>query len=283
MKGVEVFFVEFLEKAISSDDQVTRSFIECMVPELINRYVTRSAKGGTHAGDTEFSEETQHKFEANADQSMLSHLLNGIFPSLRLMNLLEAEGLERFSAVERQVYILSYLMHDVDKIKRRTVETKTREDIEQSKAFIAEELRACNAEVFFPEVADYVEDITFLVVNTQERWGTSLNTYLWQFQLPERRIAVLRRLCTYSDHIAYLVTSPAEMLKEDKLNGILAELSSDELVFTYHQLREVRGLFTSVVNNGIVHLFVDGREGIWPYLFFSDGVVYIKRKDLELF
>ena len=277
-----MFFVEFLKGAVPPDDRVTRWFIDCMVPEMMNRYVIRSAKGGSHAGDAHYSEETQRKFEANADQSMLSHLLNGIFPSLRLMNLLEAEGLERFSAVERQVYILSYMMHDVDKIQQRTVETKTRADIETSKAFIKEELQACNAAKFFPAVADYVEDITFLVVNTQERWGTHLNTYLWQFRLPERCIAVLRRLCTYSDHIAYLVTSPAEMLKEDKLNTILAELSSDELVFTYHQLREVRGLFTSVVNNGIVHLFVDGREGIWPYLFFSDGVVYIKRKDMEL-
>ncbi len=277
-----MFFVEFLKEAVPPGDQVTRSFIDCMVPEMMNRYVIRSAKGGSHTGDAHYSEETQRKFEANADQSMLSHLLNGIFPSLRLMNLLEAEGLERFPDVERQVYILSYMMHDVDKIQQRTVETKTRADIETSKAFIKEELQACNAAKFFPAVADYIEDITFLVVNTQERWGTHLNTYLWQFQLPERRIAVLRRLCTYSDHIAYLVTSPAEMLKEDKLNTILAELSSDELVFTYHQLREVRGLFTNVVNNGLVHLFADGREGIWPYLFFSDGVVYIKRKDLEL-
>src|SRR6266568_8701064 len=278
----KVFFVEFLKKAIPPGDEVTQEFIERMVPDLVDRYVKKSAKGGVHIDDTHYPEEVRRKFEMNADQSMLSHLLNGIFPSLRLMHLLETEGLERFSAVERQVYILSYMMHDVDKIQQRTVETKTRADIETSKAFIKEELQACNAAKFFPAVANYVEDITFLVVNTKESWGTHLNTYLWQFQLPERRIAVLRRLCTYSDHIAYLVTSPAEIFKEDKLNTILAELSSDELVFTYHQLREVRGLFTSVVNNGIVHLFVDGREGIWPYLFFSDGVVYIKRKDVAL-
>ena len=169
----KVFFVEFLKKAVPPGDEVTQSFIESMVPEMVDRYVTRSAKGGAHEDDTHYAEEVRRKFEMNADQSMLSHLLNGIFPVLRLMHLLEAEGLERFSQVERRVYILSYLMHDVDKIRQRTVETKTREDIEQSKAFIAEELRACNAEVFFSEVASYIEDITFLVVNTQERWGTS--------------------------------------------------------------------------------------------------------------
>src|SRR5262249_44180831 len=82
-KGVAMFLVEFLKEAVPAGDKVTRWFIDCMVPEMMNRYVIRSAKGGSHAGDTHYSEETRRKFEANADQSMLSHLLNGIFPSLR--------------------------------------------------------------------------------------------------------------------------------------------------------------------------------------------------------
>ena len=61
----------------------------------------------------------------------------------------------------------------------------------------------------FPRFAAYLEDITYLVVNTQQKWGTNLHTYLWRFQLPERRLLLLRRLCTYSDHIAYLVPSPS--------------------------------------------------------------------------
>src|SRR5258708_3264319 len=129
-----------------------------------------------------------------------------------------------------------------------------------------------------------MEYIVYMVVNTQQKWGTHLHTYGWRFQLKERRLLLLRRLCTYSDHIAYLVTSPSAILGDAEtatLSAILSELSSDELVFTYHQLREVRGLFTNVINNGMVHLFIDGRNGIWPYLFFSDGVVYIKRKSLE--
>ena len=64
------------------------------------------------------------------------------------------------------------MMHDIDKITRRTVETKTREDIEYSKACIADELSKCDAAEFFPDVAAYIEDITFLVVNTQRKWGT---------------------------------------------------------------------------------------------------------------
>ena len=61
-------------------------------------------------------------------------------------------------------------------------------------------------------------------------------------------------------------------------------MSENQLVFTYHQLREVRGLLTNVINDALVNVYTDDkkREDIWPYLFFSDGVVYIKRKKLQL-
>ena len=283
-----MFYLDFLKQAVDPDDFVTLSFIEHMIPELMEHYAVKSAKGGDHSHNSRLDEQTKRKFEEKDDQSMLSHQLNGIFPTLRLINLLEAEQLVDvpFSAVERQVYILSYLMHDVDKIVDiRGVETKTREDIEHAKDLVAEQLRLCNAQAFFPDFASYLEDIAYLVVNTQQKWGTNLHTFLWRFQLPERRILQLRRLCTYSDHIAYLVPSPAAILADAEtgtLTTILSELSDDQLVFTYHQLREVRGLFTNVVNNGVIHLYTEGRDGIWPYLFFSDGVIYIKRKSLQV-
>lgn len=283
-----MFYLDFLTKAVDPADLVTRSFIEQMMPGLMNNYSIRSAKGGDHSRSTRLSEETKRKFEDKDDQSMLSHQLNGIFPTLRLMNLLEAEDLVTvpFSEVERRVYILSYLLHDVDKIvDSHGVETRTRVDIEQAKAIIAEQLEGCNVEGFFPDFKSYLEDIAYLVVNTQQKWGTHLHTYLWRLRLPERRVLELQRLCTYSDHIAYLIASPSAILTDggdEGLTTILKELSDDTLVFTYHQLREVRGLFSNVVNNALIGLLSGGRDGIWPYLFFSDGVVYIRRKSLEI-
>ncbi len=224
-------------------------------------------------------------------------MLNGIFPTLGLLKILEDEGLgEPFADIERRVYALSYLMHDVDKIMyqdegldedERKIDTSTREAIEETIGKIRGYLELCGAGDFFPDYADYLEDIAYLVVNTQQQYGTHLHTYLWRFRLQERRISVLRRLCTYSDKIAYLVRTPSAILLEPEtrtLTTILAELSDDELVFNYHQLREVRGLLTSVINSGLISLFTDEgkREGIWPYLFFSDGVVYIQRKTLKL-
>jgi len=285
-----MFFRDFLTRAVDPGDAVTRAFVETMVPALIVHYGDTSAKGGDHARDDMYDEQTKRKFEEKDDQSMLSHQLNGIFPALRLLNILEKEDLVAvpYSDIERRIYILAYLMHDVNKILNiRDLETRTRTTVEEAKTIIAEELEKCGADAFFPGWREYLADIAYLVVNTQEQWGTHLNTYAWNLRLPERRILELRRLCTYSDCIAYLLPMPSAILPTRdarKLNTILAELSDDELVFTYHQLREVRGLLTNVINDSLVNLYTDAgqRGGIWPYLFFSDGVVYIARKKLLL-
>src|SRR5438034_1613619 len=237
-----MLYRDFLLRAVDPADKVMHSFVSEMVPKMMEYYSAISAKGGDHARDTWLDEQIQRKFEEKDDQSMLSHQLNGIFPTMRLLNILEAEDLVAvpYSDVERRMYILSYLMHDINKILNiRDLETQKREAIEQAKGVIALQLNLCNVGAFFPEWTTYLEDIAYLVVNTQEQWGTHLNTYGWNLHLPERRILELRRLCTYSDCIAYLVPSPSAILSEvdtRKLNTILAELSYDELVFTYHQL-----------------------------------------------
>ena len=87
-----MFYLDFLRQAVDPADGVTRLFIECMVPAMMELYSVKSAKGGDHSRDARLDEETRRKFEEKPDQSMLSHQLNGIFPSVRLLNLLEAEG-----------------------------------------------------------------------------------------------------------------------------------------------------------------------------------------------
>ena len=293
-----MFFFQFLRDKILLDDRVMQDFVAYMLPALFQLYADTSAKGGDQSQNIYLDAETKKKFEAKDDQSMVSHLLNGIFPALHLLTVLEREGLSRpsFSDEERSVYILAYLVHDIDKIMMHNavlqgdaqieqIATYDREKIEHTKSLVADCLQQCGAATFFPAYMDYLEDITYLAINTQQKWGTHLHTYLWIFQLKERRIFLLRRLCTYSDAIAYFVPSPSAILQSDeasKLTTILSELSHNELEFSYHQLREVRGLLTNVVNSGMIHLFTDGHEGIWPYLFFSNGVVYLKRKTFHL-
>ncbi len=214
------FYRDFLLRAVDPADMATRAFVETMVGKLMEQYSDLSAKGGDHSRDSDYDERTRRIFEVKVDQSMLSHQLNGIFPTMRLMNILEGErlGPVPFSDIERRVYILAYLMHDVNKIlKIPDLETQTREAIEEAKEMIADELRQCNVGAFLPEWETYLEDITYLVVNTQEQWGTHLNTYGWYPRLREDRVLELRRLCTYSDCIAYLVPAPSAIISEANL------------------------------------------------------------------
>ena len=151
-----MFFRDFLMRAVDAGDEVTRAFVETMVPALIVHYSDTSAKGGDHARDDMYDEQTKRKFEDKGDQSMLSHQLNGIFPALRLLNILEKEDLVAvpYSDIERRVYILSYLMHDVNKIFNiRDLETRTRPAVEEAKTVIAGELEKCGADTFLPRLA----------------------------------------------------------------------------------------------------------------------------------
>jgi CRISPR-associated protein Csc3 len=295
-----MFTQEFLLQKIPPGDIVARDFITAMVQPLFALYADASAKGGDHREGVQhelINEELRVKYEDKDDQTMVSHLLNGIFPTLRLLTILEQEGLSSLIAdIVRRVYVLSYLSHDIDKIfyhdaiaqglhATEQIETQDRAHIEHTKALFDHYLYACGAKDFFPAYRDYLEDIVYLAVNTQRKWHTHLNTSLWNLRLRERHFTLLRNLCRYSDIMAYLVPMPsAILLGEDteELRAILKELSEGKLEFCYHQLREVRGLITNVVNTGIIHLMTNDREGIWPYLFFSDGVVYIKRKSLAL-
>ena len=295
-----MFTEDYLLQKVPAGDTVAHNFITTMVQPLFALYADTSAKGGDHRTGNKnqyIDEQTQSKFEGKDDQTMVSHLLNGVFPTLRLISILEQEGIGHpLSDIQRCVYVLAYLTHDIDKIlyhdailqgakNVEQINTWDRVHIAQAKAAIRRYLQDCGAVDFFPNYPDYLEDITYLAVNTQRHWHIHLNTHLWNFRLREWQLTALRDLCRYSDIIAYLVPKPSAILlsqETDELRRILKDLSWEQLEFCYHQLREVRGLLTNVVNTGVIHLMTDNRAGIWPYLFFSDGVVYIKRKSLAL-
>src|SRR5258708_34945480 len=114
-----MFFVQFLRDQISPDDRVMLDFVEHMVPKLFKQYTDTSAKGGDQSNNKTIDGARRKKFEDKDDQSMVSHLLNGIFPTIRLLTILAEERQKEgqpppFSDLERRIYILSYLMHDVD-------------------------------------------------------------------------------------------------------------------------------------------------------------------------
>lgn len=267
--------ITLLERAVDPGDELLRRFVHQVVPGMMCKYTFISAKGGRFADERQAEGINVEHFER--DQSMLGHLLNGIFPTMHLLRLLAERDVRQLGEVERQVYLAAYCLHDLDKILQRWgLDTHDRAAIDAVAEEVIRQIEALGMDKFFPEFRNYLDDIVFLAVNTQRAKGTHLNTYLFRPTLKEKQLSVLRQLCTYSDVISYTVRSPADVIYgrgAKSLADALAFLSRDTLGFAYHKLNEVRGLLTNVLNNGVLGLLRE--RGLIPYLFFPNGVVYL--------
>ncbi len=276
-----------LEQAIDSEDSVLSAFVQHVAPRLIRDYTLLTAKGGRFAEELHAKGiDTEH---FGRDQSMLTHLLNGIFPTMRLLNLLNKRGLDLFSDIEKQIYLTAYCMHDIDKVLKQQatggehvtlakggLDTHNRLALDAIAHEVEQQIKALSIDTFFPSYKNYLDDIVFLLINTQKARGTHLNTYLFRFGLKERRLTHLRHLCIYSDVITYLVRSPSDIVNgggASSLREELASISQNTLQFAYHKMKDVRGLLTNVLNNSVIYLLQE--KGLIPYLFFPDGVVYL--------
>lgn len=268
--------ITLLERAVAADDELMRQFVRQVIPGMMQRYTFMSAKGGRFADKLRAEGVNVERFDR--DQSMLAHLLNGIFPAMSLIHLLAERGIRQFTELERKIYLAAYAMHDLDKILKIQwgLDTHDPAAIQSVAAQVTQEFEFIRMDAFFPEFPEYLDDIVFLMVNTQHHKGTHLNTYAFQCKLKERQLSLLRQLCTYSDIMTYLVRSPEHVIYgegADRLKKTLDLLSRDSFTLAYHKLNEVRGLLTNVLNNSIMRL-LQQQQAI-PYLFFPNGVVYL--------
>lgn len=285
--------ITLLENAVAESDAVLRAFVREAAPGLMREYTLLTAKGGRFA-DTQQAAgfDVEHY---KRDQSMLTHLLNGIFPTMRLLHLLAQRGVRQLSDVEQQVYLTAYCMHDLDKVLNQQVgaaritqakggfDTHDRVAIDTLAREAARQIELVGLNKFFDNYQTYLDDIVFLAINTQKARGTHLNTYLFRFGLKERQLTMLRQLCAYSDVIAYLVQAPSDIIHGRGASALregLAFISQDTLKFAYHKMKDVRGLLTNVLNNSVAHLLQ--AQGLIPYLFFPDGIVYLMDADASL-
>jgi CRISPR-associated protein Csc3 len=273
-----------LLEQVHSGDQVTRSFIQDILPALFMRNTGIAVKE-----EVLLLQSTSGKLDllgSAGEHSLLGRQLNGIFPAMRLLNLMEEEqeGGILVPDIERRIFVLSALLSPTDEVGLMALTSVwDRAAIEQAKITLGDHLCQCNGALFWPDFATYLEDIAFLALVTRVQ-ETMLRRGEWHFHLPEQRILFLHRLCMYATLLANGVRSPHAIQSSPAAHALstaLAELSGGKLEFCYHQLRQVRGVLSSAINNGVHRLLVES-GGIWPYLFFPDGTIYIKRTSLAM-
>lgn len=259
-------YIKLLKGAIPSDDRVLQDYVEVVGPRMQKEYTLRSAKGSS-----------VERYAHNDDQSMLTHILNGVFPTLQIVR--ESKG--TLSDIEKQIYLIGYTLHDLDKLVN--VQKLSVADADRRREFygyLDEWIERLCFDRFCPEYDTYREDIGYLILNTQVKYGADLNPQNFDRQLPGNRHEFLKKMCRFSDLIAYFMKNPASFLERQDLSESLTHLSRGKLVFAYHKVSENRGMLTNVINNAILAEMRDNFGGR-PFLFFPTGVTYLRFRNSD--
>ena len=256
--------IALLKNAVDPSDFVLMDYVEMVVPQMLEEYTLRSAKGSTG-------------WAYNHDQSMLAHILNGIFPTLTIVR----RAGQSLNELEEQLYLIAYSFHDIDKLEGiRDLSVSDAEKSERFYSYFNEWVSKLHFDKFCPNYADYRGDIAYLILNTQKKYGVDLVPQHFDWRLPGRRRQYLREMCTASDLIAYFLKNPSGFQEQANVRESLVKLSGGKLEFAYHKLAENRGMITNVINNALLRILRD-RLGWKPFLFFPTGVTYLRERSSE--
>lgn len=258
---------------------VLLDFSDTMLEAMIARYSLYSAKGTTEA-----------KFAHNSDQTMLSHLLNGLFPSLKLVYEGQKRNFFQLGQLDEtalKVYMLAYITHDLDKIIHEALKTRSRAEVVQAQTKLVKELELIGADKFLPELNRWAALILWLAVNTQRLHDINLSqtSFIQEDFDPQtagrlgKVESLLRNLCTFSDKIAFIVQSPEEIhgkFGTDSLDNLLSQMTNRSFGFVFHRLNEVRGFLSNLINQATIDYLMTLYDGdLIPYLYFPNGTVYL--------
>ena len=294
----ELLTLKLLREAIKSqnpNDQVMADFAEYVLPYLLRIAIGVTAKGGKFFDEIDQKREAEGKARVRrdnaADQSLNTHLLNGLFPA----NLIE-QRLEKLDTTvqrvvrerERRLVIAGFILHDFEKFP--DVPNDCRKlALEEHRQIIDEKIRQLGLDKFInpdkPEAyREYLDDLLCMAYNAQRRWDTNWNFSEFGLNpvLKDRTLRSLSDLTCLADSLASIVKHPQDA-DNSRLKEIIHSLSDGKLKFTYHRISENRGVLTNVVNNALiqVHTKLNTGENIYyePLLYLPTGVIYLAQRD----
>ncbi|MBE9123934.1 type I-D CRISPR-associated protein Cas10d/Csc3 [Tychonema sp. LEGE 07199] len=291
----DLLTLKLLREAIQSQnpgDRVMGDFAEYVLPNLLRVAIGVTAKGGKFFDELDRQKGKENVRRDNAgDQSLNTHLLNGLFPA----NLIE-QRLEKFDTTvrrcvgeqERRLVIAGFILHDFEKFP--DVPNDCRKlPLEQHRQIIDEKVRQLGLDSFInpnnPDTyREYIDDLLCLAYNAQRRWDTNWNFSEFGLNpvLRDRTLRSLSDLTCLADSLASIIKHPQDA-ENTRLNELIHSLSGGQLKFTYHSIAENRGVLTNVVNNALmeVHtaLNTDACTYYEPLLYLPTGVIYLARRD----
>ncbi|MBZ8182028.1 type I-D CRISPR-associated protein Cas10d/Csc3 [Oscillatoria salina] len=306
----ELLTLRLLREAIQSqnpDDPVMVDFAEFVLPNLLRVAIGVTAKGGKFFDKIDRRRIAEGKDPVRrdnaGDQSLNTHLLNGLFPA----NLIE-KRLEKLNTTarrvvkefERRIEIAAFILHDFEKFnydlfpempeKYRLIRRDPNGDIrklsvaEHREIFVVMVPELGIDRFLFPDSPeqwrDYIDDLLFVAYNAQKRNDTNLNLSEDGLnpRLRDRTLSCLADLTCLADRLASIVKHPQDA-QNNSLSELIHQLSDGQLKLTYHSIAENRGVLTNVVNNAVMeaHTALNTAEKTYyePLLYLPTGVIYL--------
>ncbi|WP_375474365.1 type I-D CRISPR-associated protein Cas10d/Csc3 [uncultured Nostoc sp.] len=308
-------FKEAVKKAKGNEgDRILEKFADYVLPNLIQQLAGATAKGG------KFFEVTIEIINAKrvaagkkpvdrrnaGDQSILAHLLNGLFPSYRIFKRLQAEEIgtnpvkRSCEDLQTSVFIVSYLLHDYEKfpdypdwLEQNFINHNWEEDPPKKeyapnlgREYIAKKILDFGLYHLLGEkweelIDDIIEISSNAGVKNDSDFGLTTRGLkpLDDERLDSRIRQVLIDLIRLSDLFASVVKHPRDV-ESGGLQTLLTRLSNHQLKLTYHSLSENRGILTNIFNNALI--VAHPEEFYTPLLYLPDGVVYLATVDAPL-
>ena len=290
---------ELFRSAASGRGPVLEDIAVTLAPTIMREFAAVPALGGSGKPPKELeadlremlksipaytAEELQKFSHKGFDQSLSTHLINGLFAGMYLVDRLP--DYKRLDEIGQRVWVLGFTVHDYTKAYSRKVAAGELSVIRQLVSKLGERLEFAQFMVDWPE---YLDDIVFIAQNTQTVQGANLNLRDYQLRLDKHSRETIRMLSSVTDLLVH-ITSPSDVHYRDVRGRDLAynlrqkfdTLFSADLAprLGYHKLLEVRGLLSNLLNNGLIEML--GNQGYEPFLYFPEGVIYLAPKNAEL-
>ncbi|MDY6900716.1 MAG: type I-D CRISPR-associated protein Cas10d/Csc3, partial [Cyanobacteriota bacterium] len=177
----ELLTYKLLREAIEAqnpDDEVMADFAKYVLPNLLAIAIGVTAKGGKYFDKLDQEREAEGKVKVRrdnaADQSLNTHLLNGLFPANlieRRLVQLDTTARRHIGEVERRLVIAGFILHDFEKFPDVPDDCR-KLAIDEHRRIIDEKVRQLGLDKFInpnePEAYQkYLDDLLCMAYNAQ--------------------------------------------------------------------------------------------------------------------
>jgi CRISPR-associated protein Csc3 len=291
----EPLFSALLRQAVTklwSGDQVMADFVTHLAGPLSMQFGAHGAKGGDFV---------EHRREAGLtvkgdyvhDQSMRAHLINGLFPVLRIADRLKAWGAPQLKYLDervRRLFVAGYVLHDWLKLPNVHEELKRAGlahdtvNANQHRLLVEDIFRRWCTDLqmqpFLEPVGgseELLHDLIYIACNTQVKWETMRNvSALPRLSLDGRTLMLCESLSRLADRISYAARTPLEVTAHKGIRQELVLLSNNEARLVAHHLADNRGILTNLIQNAALKAMEHDRRV--PILYAPSGVVYLEHQ-----